>query len=281
MLVSILKRAAWRYPGAAFAALGLIWLLLEPVIGLTGSTIELTYWQLIGAAAILGAVWIVIDGFWVSGFLKPEIRITSSGFDTKIIVKFGDIFEEEGWKAIAVNDFFDSVVDDNLVSARSLHGMMLNRYWAGTIPDWDRQVAEQLSNANGITETRNVGKQDRYGIGTTAAIRNDRNRFLCVALTHTDTATHEVKANSSDLLQAIHGLLLKARSVCSGDPISIPLLGSGLARIGIKSNILVDLILTAIFEETKANKVTDEIRIVLPKQRASEINLATIKQDWN
>ena len=51
--------------------------------------------------------------------------------------------------------------------------------------------------------------------------------------------------------------------------------------MGIKNNILVDLILAAIFEETKNNKVTSEIRIVLPKEKSSEINLASLQKDWS
>ena len=58
-------------------------------------------------------------------------------------------------------------------------------------------------------------------------------------------------------------------------------MGSGLSRVGIKNNILVDLILTAIFEETKNNKVTSEIRIVLPKEKASEINLGSLQKEWS
>ena len=72
-----------------------------------------------------------------------------------------------------------------------------------------------------------------------------------------------------------------ARSVCADEPLNIPLMGSGLSRVGIKGNILIHLILTAIIEETKINKVTSEIRIVLPEDKASEICLNTLQKDWS
>ena len=281
MKLTSFKTAAWYYPRSVFATLGLFWLVIEPIIGLTGKSIDLTYWQLFGWSAVFGIIWLIFDGLWFSGFLKQSIEIKSNGFDTRIVIKFGDIFQEEGWQAIAVNDFFDSIVDDRFVSSKSLHGILLQKYWAGNTDDWNRQVDEQLTATECSSEKRNGGKQSRYRIGTTVAVEQAGNRFLCVALSHTDISNQEAKASSSDLHQAVRGLLRKARSVCGDEPLSIPLMGSGLSRVGFKNNILVDLILTAIFEETKNNKVTSEIRIVLPKEKASEINLASLQKDWS
>lgn len=281
MTLTVLKTAAWYYPRSVFATLGMFWLIIEPIIGLTGKSIDLTYWQLFGWSAAFGIIWLIIDGIWFSGFLKHSIEIKSNGFDTRIVIKFGDIFQEEGWRAIAVNDFFDSIVDDRFVSSKSLHGILLQKYWAGNIDDWNRQVDQQLTDTPFSSEDRSEGNQKRFTLGTTAAVRKDGNKFLCVALSRTDISNQEAKASSSDLHQAVRGLLQKARSVCGDEPLSIPLMGSGLSRVGIKNNILVDLILTAIFEETKNNKVTSEIRIVLPKDKASEINLASLQKDWS
>lgn len=281
MLLTSLKTAAWYYPRSFLATLGLLWLFIEPVLGLTGKTIDLTYCQLLGGSATLGIVWLIIDGVCFSGFFRQSIEIKCNGFDTRIVIKFGDLFLEEGWRSIAVNDFFDSIVDDRFVASRSLHGILLQKYWAGNVIDWDRQVDEQLASIPSSLETRDEGKARRFALGTTVAVRKDGHKFLCVALTQTDISNHEAKASSSDLHRAVRGLLRKARSVCGNEPLSIPLMGSGLSRVGIKNKILVDLILTAIFEETKNNKVTSEIRIVLPKEKVSEINLVSLQRDWS
>ena len=281
LLLTMLKRAAWSYPRSVFATLGIFWLIIEPIIGLTGESIDLTYWELFCGSAVFGLAWLSVDGLWLSGFLRHSIEIKSSGFDTKIITEFGDIFQQDGWKAIAVNDFFDSMVDNRHVSSGTLHGIHLQKYWAGNIDDWDKQIDDHLSGEAYSKVTRNSGKQKRYEIGTTAEVKKNSEKFLCVALSFTDVSNLETKATSSDLLKAVRGLLCKARSVCAGEPLNIPLMGSGLSRVGIKSNILIHLILTAIIEETKINKVTSEIRIILPKDKASEICLSTLKKDWN
>lgn len=280
MFLTTLKTAAWYYPRSVFATLGMFWLVIEPIIGLAGKSIDLTYWQLFGLSAGFGIVWLMIDGLLFSGFLKQSIKIYSNAFDTRIVVKFGDIFLEEGWKAIAVNDFFDSIVDDFIISSKSLHGILLQRYWAGNTDDWNRQTEGQLTEDTCSTEARNCGKPNRYAIGTTVVAKKDGSKFLCVALSRTDISNQETKATSSDLHHAVRGLLRKARSVCGGEPLSIPLMGSGLSRVGMKGNILVNLMLTSIFEETRSNKVTNEIRIVLPKENNSEFNLASLQKDW-
>jgi len=280
ILFASIKKAAWYYPRSVLATLGFFWLLIEPVIGLRGEPLDLSYWQLFSWSAMFGFVWFVVDGLMVTGFLKRSIEITSNGFDTKIIVKFGNIFRQNGWKAIPVNDFFDSIVDDRHISSRSLHGKLLKKYWAGGIDDWDRQIDEQVSGTSCKSISRASGKAKCYDIGTTAVVTKDREKFLCVALSHTDIESLETKASSSDLHKALRGVLSKARSVCADETLVLPLMGSGLSRVGLKSSILIYLILTAIFEETKISKVTSEIQIILPENKISEINLVSLKKDW-
>lgn len=271
----------WYYCRSFLTTLGLLWLIVEPIIGLTKISLNLSYAQLLSFSFVGGTLWFFIDGFFISGFMRKSIEISSTAFDTKIQVLFGNIFSQDGWKSIAVNDFFDSIVDDIYISSKSLHGIFLRNHWHGTTEEWDNQICQSLQACIAKDVSRSKGKQKRYEIGTTADVKSDGCKFLCVALTYTNISTLEVKANSSELIKAVRGLLCKARSVCANETLNIPLFGSGLSRVGIKSNILVDLILTAIFEETKINKVTNLIRIVLPDVMSSEINLANIKRDWS
>jgi hypothetical protein len=249
--------------------------------GLMPKDIDCSFWCLILIASILGIVWFFLDGFLITGFLKRKIEIKSNAFDTKIIIQFGDLFEQDGWKAVPVNEFFDSLVDDKHISAESLHGIFLQKFWAGNIADWDKQIDNSLSENDLLEEiNRNSGKTKRYRIGATAIAEKGDNKFLCVALTKTHIGSLQAEATPIDLLQALSGLLLKAREICAGSALNIPLLGSGLSRTGIKLNILVDLALMVIFDESKKSKITDNIRIILPKNKIKEIDLNTLQKDW-
>lgn len=263
--------------------IGFAWLFIDPLYGLgPADQGKIPYWIFLLIGLGLGSIWFAVNGLLVSRFLKGSIEIKSNAIDTTITVVFGDLFTQDGCKVVSVNDFFDSAVDDKHVASNSLHGRMLTRCWARSKADWDAQVDRELA---GIPPTEDVarpspGKPKRYAIGTTASVSRNGEHFLCVALTTTCTATLQVSATSDDLQHAVRALLSKARTECSGRSLNIPLLGSGLARTGIKPNILVDLILLAIFEESKCRKITDHIQIVLPTHLKSRIDLTTIEKDW-
>ena len=264
---------------------GLVWLFLEPYYGLMNiaPSKRIGFVGFLAIGIICGVAWFLIDGLLVSGFLKRSIEITSNAFDTSVKVLFGDLFAQDGLKAIPVNEFFDSTVDGDHVSENSLHGVMLKTHWGGNMADWDKQVTEELKNTPPVEEVLDrtaPGKPNRYPIGTTAKVSTNGHDFLCVAIARTDTTTLQAAASSDDLNKALRWLLAKARITCSGHALHIPLMGSGLARTGIKPNIIVDLILLAIFEESKQQKITNEIRIVLPENMRKIIDLHTIQKDW-
>ncbi|MBN2456381.1 MAG: hypothetical protein JXB29_07610 [Sedimentisphaerales bacterium] len=279
-----MKKPIKCFGQSLLGGIGVLWLFLEIQTALCPKApVELCFWLFLSIGAAIGIIYFLIDGLWLTGFLKRSIEITSNAIDSSITVMFGDLFAQKGYKAISVNEFFDSAVDNKHVSANTLHGIMLKQYWAGNTADWDRQIKEDLSSISPIETVASrpsPGKHDRYPLGTTASVSTKEHNFLCVALANTNTENLQASAGSENLHVALRGLLQKARSSCSGSALNIPLIGSGLARTGIKPNIIVDLILLAVFEESKREKVTNEIRIILPKQMRKKIDLSTIQKDW-
>lgn len=73
----------------SFAA---IFLLLEAIEVLDLGNISLSLTQFIAIVLVPGVLVYLFDGFLVSGFLKSEVEIPNSVNDTKIKVKFGDLF---------------------------------------------------------------------------------------------------------------------------------------------------------------------------------------------
>lgn len=262
-------------------AMGVLWLPIEVYEGLENTDASISYTQYIIGSIVVGLGLFFVDGYFISGFLKNRVEITNNGFDTKISIIFDDIFEQNGWKSIGVNDFFDHIVDEDLVSSKSLHGHVINSYWPENSEDWKNQIRTSLADVSSNKEKRAHGNKRRYQIGTTAIAIKDNQKMLFVALGETDTQNNVTTASAESLIRAIRGLLEKARAVCANEPLYIPLMGSGLGRVGIKNSILVDLILVAIVEETKKSKITDSITIVLPDDKKSEINLGNFTRDWN
>ena len=266
---------------AVLMAMGLLWLPIEAYEGLTNADIELPYWTYLLGSVSLGFLIFTLDGHFVGGFLKNEILISSNTFDTKILVTFGNLFDQEGWMAIAVNDFFDCIVDDDLVSRNSLHGEVITRYWRGDGNTWKDQIYSDLHDNEFELIDRTKGNVKRYRTGTTARANSGNSHFLFVALGKTNIDDNVTQSTAESLIVAVRQMLVRARSVCANQRLNVPLFGSGLSRVGIKSSVLVDLILTAIIEETKMSKITDTIVLVLPSDKKTEIDLGEIVRSWS
>jgi len=268
-------------PKLFFSSLGFAWLLFKVVDYFSGTANTLPGWMF-PAVVVVGTLGTTIyDGLFGRGFLRKSVNISSNSFDTKIEVKFGDIFQQEGWRVVAVNDFFDSIVDGDHISPNSLHGQMLLNYWGGNTADWDAQIENAIGEYPFEHVPRKKGKEKRFPLGTTARTAIKADQFLCVALAVTNIEDLEVRTTSEELLLATKKMLRKARSFCSGEPLSIPVMGSGLSRTGVKFNILLHLLLLAVIEETKDAKITDKIQIVISEGNYSDVNLLTLKKEWN
>jgi Domain of unknown function (DUF6430) len=199
--------------------------------------------------------------------------------NTKITVLFGDLFEREGHLAIPVNEYFDSLLGMP-VSPNSLHGIVLNRFFAGHQASFDQLIVSDLANIQRNLVERTGGKPDQFAIGTTASVRTSSHKFLFFALCTTNITTFKASASLPDLIRSLEGLCAKARNVLSGEKLVVPLVGSGLSGIGLPANQLLQLILLVLVNETKKNQVAVEIEVIIHPSRFDEVDLASIEKFW-
>ena len=72
----------------------------------------------------------------------------------------------------------------------------------------------------------------------------------------------------------------KVRCDCNGQQVSIPLIGSGLAKTGLPPMRLIELILISILNETKKNEITSKINIILHDSVFEDVDLTKILEYW-
>jgi len=121
---------------------------------------------------------VVSFGYGLKKIWKPSmVEIKIANTNTTIEVIFGDIFQQDGIRAIAVTEFFDSEFGKP-VSEKSLHGLFLKKCFGGGVDAFDKQVDEQLLHVEG-TETNKVeGKTKCFPIGTCVMVIVDHDRYL-------------------------------------------------------------------------------------------------------
>lgn len=209
---------------------------------------------------------------------KTSIYFTITNSDTRLNIYFGDLFKGNGIKVIPVNEFFDSEIGDH-VSENSLHGMLILNQLNGKSANFDKLVQNALKSLQKTplaTIGRHSGKTKKYEIGTTLPIEVGANKFLLVALAHTDIQTKKASADIECLWKALGGLWKQARISANGNKVVVPLLGSGLAGVGLPVQQLLQIIIISIIKETHQKKITSEIDIVLHERLFDEISLRSI-----
>lgn len=105
------------------------------------------------------------------------------------------------------------------------------------------------------------------------------NKYCLFALTKTDD-NYTAYTSPSLILESLSGLWNKARDVCNGYPISIPLIGSGLAKSGLPPMRIIELILTSLLFETKKQEITNDVNIVLHHSVYDDVDLKQILNYW-
>ena len=231
---------------------------------------------------VLTVAWFLIDGLCISGFLIRRVTIKMPHIRTNISILTGDLLSQEGCAIVPANDFFDNVVNEDLVAAKSIDGQMINRFWAGNLAGMNAEVIKQLEGEVCEVVERNApAKTRRYKIGTSIVLRaSERLRIIWVALTTTDIVTNKTHADLDDLALTIRAALIKARNRGNGDTLNIPLMGGGLSRTGMGSAFLLNLLIGIIVDESKKQNITERINIVFTKSVLEDINLLDVKKTW-
>ena len=227
------------------------------------------------AAILISCAW----GLWkVWKPSKTTINIANSSTCLEIV--FGDIFEQEGVRAIGVSEFFETQLGQP-VSDKSLHGAFLKRHFSGYQESINTQIGIQLANEEHTEVPEKVeGKTRCYHIGTTALINVNEDRYILFALAKTNHTNCKVYSDVELMWRALHKLWQRARGECNGHPLNLPLVGSGLSGLNLPTRDLLNLVILSAITESKAHEITRTIRIVLRRDRFEDIDLREVKQHW-
>ena len=189
-----------------------------------------------------------------------------------ITIKSGNIFEENDITVIPVNCCFDTVVDDDLISSKSIHGQFINHY-CHDIKSLDELIEKQLPLNNYRIVEKKSGKNKEYNPGTIVSVKKEK-QFIFLALTKFDTE-NVAECELPDYCKAVVELLSYLNDHCQGNSVSMPLIGGGLSRIGAEPGTILELLVTLI--KTHKDAYPRQITIVLNKKTFDDIDLDKIQ----
>lgn len=229
--------------------------------------------------AIISIVWYIVLWLYVSNWKKVDINIES----TTISIITGDIFKQEGLKVIAFNEYFDTQVDDKVISKKSLNGIFIDTIVGSDLEKLDKHIKEYDFRDENVLEqntNRIAGKEQKYRIGTICVYED----YLLTAFSKFNEK-NQAYLTMPEYLEFLIKFWDEINVVYAQKSVSVPIFGSGITRIKEHKNItdeeLLKIMLWTFRVSETRFKYPAKLTVVIYKDKIDQINLFEIKSMQN
>jgi transcriptional regulator with XRE-family HTH domain len=207
-------------------------------------------------------------------------RLSSPNVAINIIV--GNLFDQQTHLAVGFSDTFDtSIADDRIIHSSSVQGQLLRQLFAGDQHRLDEEIDAALASVVPmLVESRRdkpYGKLARYPLGTVAVLGEPRRLIFAVAYGRMGNDL-VVRAPVADLWNCYAQLWEAVYRHGQRGPLSIPLMGSGLARVDtLDRENLIQLILLSFVAYSRHRLICHELRVVIFHDDVQHVNPASLR----
>jgi hypothetical protein len=220
-------------------------------------------------------------GIWVWSSRLNSININIEG--STVIVKVGDIFQQDGWKVIAFNEYFDTQVDNKIISEQSINGIFIKTHLGVSVQNLDDHIESYHFKDEEYMEensSRQFRKKKKYRPGTICIYKD----FLLTSFAKFD---HQNQASLTmpEYLEFMINFWDRVNSVYALKSVSTAIFGSGITRIKghkiISDEDLLKIMLWTFRISEMRFKYPSKLTIVIHKDKINQINLLDIRSTKN
>lgn len=197
--------------------------------------------------------------------------------ETVINIEIGDIFNETGIKVIPFNEYFDTIIDDVIISKNSLNGIFINKIINEkrvNLEELNKKIENELSDKKiSINHNRKKGKKIKYKLGTIF----EYDDYFLTAMTKFDN-DNRAKISQKEFLEFLLEFWENIDIKYNNRKIIVPLLGSGITRF--EKNIKPQELLSQIIWIFKLSQISlkSGLKIIIHENMKEQINLYEIKE---
>ncbi len=214
---------------------------------------------------------------WYRANKLTNVNIDIDG--STISIKCGDLFSEDGLKAISFNEYFDTVVDDKIISNKSLNGIFIKRFFKNNVNELDDFIVAN-SDASDIVDDKceriQGGKNIKFKLST-IIVYDD---FLLTAFTKFDQH-NRATLTMPEYIEFLINFWDRVNRVYAQKNVSVPIFGSGITRIKEHKNIgdedLLKIMLWTFRLSEMKFKYPAKLTIVIHEDKIDQINLFNLK----
>lgn len=223
----------------------------------------------------LGIIYLSI---WIYANNLKNINVNIDG--STVNIKCGDIFNENGLKVITFNEYFDTQVNEKIISSRSLNGIFINKFFKNKVSDLDdffknESLPDDIINQNVIRPQG--GKTIKFKLSSSYVYNNE---FVLTAFTKFDNQNRAV-LTMPEYIEFLINFWDRINRVYAQRTVNVPVFGSGITRIKEHKNINDEELLKIMLWTFKLSemkfKYPAKLTIVIHKDKIAQINLFDVK----
>ena len=250
---------------------------------------EVSFWhKMLISFVVLAVVWLfcaIIVIIKVGRQTKKKVVEGKNG--KAVYVVYGDIFDakiiesKKRYVAFAVNRCFDTVVDDNLVGATTVHGMAFNRLYNQGAYDPSTLNTALQSAIKGVptyemltTAQKPAGNLKRYEAGTYANLSIDPNlNYILLGLTTFNTNLN-AHVSRQEYVLCMQKLIEYFDMEAQGYPVLMPIIGTGRARTDLQEREALEYLISLF--KINTTKITSDVYIVVYESAKNRVSIADL-----
>jgi transcriptional regulator with XRE-family HTH domain len=210
------------------------------------------------------------------------IRQKLSNLDVTLNICLGNLFDQDTHLAVGFSDTFDtSITDDRIIHSSSVQGQLLRQVYHEDQDRLDEQLAAGLAGVRpAFVESRHdkpYGKLARYPLGTVAILGAPQRLIFAIAYGRMGNDL-VARAPVEDLWHCYTELWDAVYRHGQRGALSVPLMGSGLARIDtLDRGNLLRLMLLSFVSYSRLRLICHELRIVIFPTDVERVDLVGLR----
>ncbi|SHJ18389.1 macro domain-containing protein [Flavobacterium terrae] len=214
---------------------------------------------------------------WLRANYLTNVKIDIDG--STVNIKSGDLFSEDGFKVIPFNEYFDTIVDENIIASSSLNGLFIKKYLTTSVNELDNFIVQKTDNEdliNASVSRRLGGKTVKFKLSTIFVF----NDYLLTAFSKFDDHNKAV-LSMSEYIEFLINFWDRVNRVYAQKSVSVPIFGSGITRIKEHKNISDEDLLKIMLWTFKLSEMKfkhpAKLSIIIHKDKIGKIDLFNLK----
>lgn len=214
---------------------------------------------------------------WIQSNCLKKIKLKIDG--SNILIKLGDIFVEDDFKVIAFNEYFDTIVDNNIISEQSLNGIFIKEKLTVSVDKLNDLIISKTDEEDVIEENvvrKKGGKTTRFKLGTSVVCDD----YILTAFSKFSD-NNRAELTMTEYFNFLIVFWDKINILYAQKSVSVPIFGSGITRIkehkGISDEELLKIMLWTFKLSEYRFKYPAKLTIVIHKDKLKNINLFDLK----